>query len=143
MRKHPGLAIALALLCCLPAAAQLDLASDPLWRALSSDSLPAARLAGEGLDSLCTAQASCGSTTVSCSGSGTCTAVDQNCSADPQQPGYVTCDSVTTFCPTNCPPPPPPPEDCKQYNTPWCQYTWDAVRSCCVAGPRCPDTCAW
>ena len=45
----------------------------------------------------CTAD--CGSfPDVSCSASGSCTAVDRNCSAG--QRGYVTCGSSTTYCPT-------------------------------------------
>jgi len=82
----------------------------------------------------CSATALCGSTTVSCSGAqpGTCSAVDQDCLAG--QRGYVTCGSTTTFCPTVC-------ENCNQYDTPSCDYSWDAVRGCCVAGDFCPNSC--
>lgn len=47
--------------------------------------------------------ASCGSTSVTCSYTppATCVAVDRNCSAN--QRGYVTCNGVTTYCPTACP----------------------------------------
>ncbi|HEX3553957.1 MAG TPA: hypothetical protein VIA62_12095 [Thermoanaerobaculia bacterium] len=54
--------------------------------------------------------ANCASGTVSCSGAGTCTAVDRNCSANER--GHVTCGSTTTFCPTTCPPPVCPPDWC-------------------------------
>lgn len=48
-------------------------------------------------------QASCGSGTyVSCSYEppSTCVAVDRNCTSN--QRGYVTCNGVTTYCPTTC-----------------------------------------
>jgi len=48
----------------------------------------------------CTATAHCQFTTVSCSGSSTCTAVDANCSAGVS--GYVICDGVKTSCPACC-----------------------------------------
>lgn len=54
---------------------------------------------------LCTATANCESGTVYCEGhnsTASCTAVDRNCVAG--QRGYVTCDGVTTFCPTVCDP---------------------------------------
>lgn len=40
--------------------------------------------------------ASCGVGSVTCSASGTCTAVDRNC---PTTPGYVTCSTGTVSCP--------------------------------------------
>lgn len=46
------------------------------------------------LNSTCTV--SCGATSVSCTVSGTCTAVDRNC---PSTPGYVTCGVTTYTCP--------------------------------------------
>lgn len=51
--------------------------------------------------SACTATASCESGTVSCSGNSSCSAVDRNC--DLSERGRVTCDGVTTLCPTRCP----------------------------------------
>jgi hypothetical protein len=48
--------------------------------------------------SLVTCTADCGPfTDVSCSTNGTCVAVDRNC---PSTPGYVTCNGVTTYCPS-------------------------------------------
>ena len=43
-----------------------------------------------------TCTANCGTSTVSCTSSGTCTAVDRNC---PSTPGYVVCNGTTTYCP--------------------------------------------
>jgi hypothetical protein len=59
-------------------------------------------LAGGGtahpLDVTCTA--TCGSDpSVSCTTSGTCTAVDRSCSAER---GHVTCNGVTTYCTATC-----------------------------------------
>ena len=51
--------------------------------------------------SACTATATCESGTVGCSGNSSCSAVDRNC--DFGERGKVTCDGVTTQCPTNCP----------------------------------------
>jgi len=48
---------------------------------------------------MCTANCY-GGGTVSCSGTGTCTAVDDNC---PSEQGHVVCDGVYTWCPTACP----------------------------------------
>jgi hypothetical protein len=49
--------------------------------------------------SSCTA--SCGgSATVSCSGAGSCSAVDRNCGANER--GHVTCNGVTTYCSASC-----------------------------------------
>jgi hypothetical protein len=49
---------------------------------------------GRNLKSTCTA--SCGTSTVSCTSSGSCTAVDRNC---PTTPGYVVCGGTTKSCP--------------------------------------------
>ena len=60
-----------------------------------SQDAPSLDLAGRILKSVvCTA--SCGASTVSCTSSGTCTAVDRNC---PTTPGYVICNGITTYCP--------------------------------------------
>lgn len=88
-------------------------------------------------DETCSATALCGGTTVSCSAplpGGTCSAVDQNCAMGQQ--GYVTCNSTTIPCPTTC-----PLEDCDQYDNWRCDYSWDPVQACCVAGEFCPNTC--
>jgi hypothetical protein len=56
--------------------------------------------------SLCTATAEChfyNGTVASCSSNtstSSCTSVDSNCSAG--EPGHVTCDGVTTYCPPCC-----------------------------------------
>lgn len=54
--------------------------------------------------SLCAAAANCaGGGTVSCSSNtstSSCTAVDGNCAVN--EPGHVTCDGVTTWCPNTC-----------------------------------------
>jgi hypothetical protein len=53
--------------------------------------------------SLCSATANCDTGTVSCSSNvstSSCTAVDRDCSVN--EPGHVTCDGVTTVCPTMC-----------------------------------------
>lgn len=57
-----------------------------------------------GEKALCTATANCESGTVSCQGNNSttsCSAIDRNCTAG--QRGSVTCDGVTTYCPTTCP----------------------------------------
>ena len=54
------------------------------------------------IKSLCSAVANCESGTVSCSSdasSTSCSAVDRSC---PGERGHVTCDGVTTYCPTEC-----------------------------------------
>lgn len=57
---------------------------------------PLAPVRTTGLESACTATASCGSYgTVSCEGASTCSATDRNC---PNR-GYVICDGVYTYCP--------------------------------------------
>jgi len=73
---------------------------------------------------LCTATANCATGTVSCSSNvnaANCTAVDRNCSVGER--GHVTCDSVTTWCPTICTCNP-----CCQ-----CDQSGDCF-SCCVCG---------
>jgi hypothetical protein len=52
---------------------------------------------------LCTATANCESGTVSCSSdtsTSSCTAVDRDCTNNER--GHVTCNGVTTWCPTPC-----------------------------------------
>jgi len=78
--------------------------------------VPAARRPrlGSMAKSQCTATANCASGTVSCQGNNSpssCTAVDRNCAVG--EPGHVTCDGVTTWCPTAC------PCTCEQLET-WC-----------------------
>jgi hypothetical protein len=68
----------------------LDFAA--LGRGTADDQAPAT--GRRNLTSTCTAN--CGSSTVSCTISGTCTAVDRNC---PATPGYVVCGATTTNCP--------------------------------------------
>jgi len=66
--------------------------------------VPAANRRGiAGEKALCTAVAQCASGTVSCSSNvstTSCTAVDRNCSI--AERGHVTCNGVTTNCPTAC-----------------------------------------
>jgi hypothetical protein len=69
---------------------------------------------------MCTANCY-GGGTVSCSGTGTCTAVDFNCSVF--EPGHVVCNGAYTWCPTACP-------DC---GPDWC--TEDCSSQC--------DPCPW
>jgi len=63
------------------------------------------RLAAAGQEkALCTATATCASGTVSCSSNTSttsCSSADRNCANGEQ--GHVTCNGVTTWCPTNCP----------------------------------------
>src|SRR5690349_14175404 len=104
MGKRLGVVVVMLLSVLLPAyAAELDLASDPLWKALVLDSPvsgePVPGAVNLGTEALCTAN--CGTTTVSCSTSGTCTAVDRNCSAG--QRGYAQCGTTKTYCPSLCP----------------------------------------
>ncbi|MEM1205231.1 MAG: hypothetical protein AAGN66_18530 [Acidobacteriota bacterium] len=51
-----------------------------------------------GLRASCTADCGSGASDVSCSGSGSCTAIDRNCAAG--QRGQVTCGSLTRYCPS-------------------------------------------
>jgi hypothetical protein len=91
-----------------------------------SQALAAAKRPALGMEkALCTATANCESGTVSCQGNNSttsCTAVDRNCGAN--QRGYVTCDGVTTFCPTTC-----TVNYCQQ-----CDQTGDCVACCRCAG---------
>ncbi|HEY7213607.1 MAG TPA: hypothetical protein VIC28_03205, partial [Thermoanaerobaculia bacterium] len=73
-----------------------------------------AKLPGPGTKSLCSATANCASGTVYCEDNtnpANCTGVDRNCAVG--EPGHVTCDGVTTWCPTGC------PCTCEQLET-WC-----------------------
>jgi hypothetical protein len=148
LRKSPGFKIALSLFFLASTSwAQLNLNADPRWRALMSGPLGAAtpvaahRAKNPGpLKSTCTATANCdGGGTVSCSGSGTCTAVDQSCPETSQ--GYVDCGSGPIYCQDTCKIPP----DCSIYNFGSCNnYTWNATTQCCVATREigfCPDAC--
>jgi hypothetical protein len=49
--------------------------------------------------SACSATANCATGTVSCNGNNSCVAQDREC---PYEQGSVTCDGVTTLCPTDC-----------------------------------------
>ena len=159
--KRFGFVIVLSLFVLLPAyAAELDLASDPLWRALvleapvSGEPVPGA----ENLSTKALCTANCGTTTVSCSSSGTCTAVDRNCAAG--QRGYVQCGTTKTFCPslcpvnncgangicaTNCNPPDPdcaPSNPCRDNPARGCYYVWSPQDLCCyTSNPGCFDIC--
>jgi hypothetical protein len=88
---------------------------------------------GKDIKSGCTA--SCGiAPSVSCSGSGSCSAIDQNCSLGQQ--GYVVCGSTWNFCPPCSPDP-----GCSQYNSKNCVYSWDASTLCCIAQSGCLVWC--
>lgn len=102
--------IGLLLLCCSTAAFasnQTDLAAF-LASLKSSSPTPAAAGAGNktpppggvtGYDVTCTA--TCGSSgSVSCTTSGSCSAVDRNCAVSQQ--GYVECNGSYTYCPEPC-----------------------------------------
>lgn len=66
-----------------------------------SGMLFAAKGAGNGpVKAACTATAACETGTVSCSGTSSCTALDRNCASGVR--GQVTCNGVTTLCPTVC-----------------------------------------
>jgi len=92
--------------------------------------------------SLCTATANCETGTISCSGNNStasCTAVDRNCSIGEQ--GHVTCDGVTTVCPTVCVAPCSTgtvlEKACCQ-----CNLTGDCFNCCrCEGGIRCAIQC--
>jgi hypothetical protein len=73
----------------------------------------------------CTATAHCwDGSTVTCTGSaGSCSAVDSAC---PSSRGSVTCNGITTLCPTAC------PAVCTEGAT---RYVWDGS-SCCDPGVR-------
>ena len=76
-----------------------------------------------GTKSACSATANCESGTVTCNGNSTCQAVDRNCSV--LERGHVTCDGVTTNCPTSCCPGTGTAKWCCQ-----CDLTGDCF-SCC------------
>jgi hypothetical protein len=87
---------------------------------------------------MCTANCY-GGGTVSCSGTGTCTAVDDNCNVGEQ--GHVVCNGAYTWCPTACP-------GCGPY---WCNGESDCAANCsnlgcdydytCYDYPSCSDHC--
>lgn len=94
-------------------------------------------LFAEGLDSECNATAVCeNGTTVSCSGSSTCSAVDRDCANYVE--GRVTCDGVTTSCPTTCPEP-----ICYPWETWWCCQCrrGGSEFACCVCTSGDPGWC--
>jgi len=66
---------------------------------------------------------SCGSFSLTCTWTLSCSAVDRYC---PSTPGYVTCDGVTTYCPGPC--------ECTDGAT---RYLWDG--SCCDEGGKAKD----
>lgn len=76
----------------------------------------AAARPGTNLKSACTATAQCASGTVSCSGNSSCSAQDRDCAIPTS--GKVTCDGVTTWCPTAC-------TVCDQ-----CAATGDCIKCC-------------
>ena len=92
---------------------------------------------GVGPKSICTATATCASGTVSCQGNSTCTTVDRDC-LNCQQ-GYVTCDGVTTWCPTAC--------NCNSYTGTqrWCCQCacTDDCFACCRCGGGGAGQCAY
>jgi hypothetical protein len=95
-----------------------------------------------GTKSLCTATANCwNGGTVSCSGNNSttsCTAVDGNCSVGER--GHVTCDGVTTACPTACPCPSDfciTEEDNCAANCSPCSYTFTCSLSTCTDHCHC------
>jgi hypothetical protein len=80
---------------------------------------------------LCTATAHCQSGTVSCTSNTSttsCSAADRNCSI--AERGHVTCDGVTTLCPTPCSP-------CEI-----CAATGSCFYCCkCEGGTNCARSC--
>src|SRR5215213_9597045 len=103
-----GLSLALAALGFLmsPVQAAASSAADEAFLA-SLVATPAPTLAAKppsaGQKALCSAGASCGSYSITCTGDNSytsCSAVDQNCAAG--QRGRVTCDGVITWC-SPCP----------------------------------------
>jgi hypothetical protein len=83
-----------------------------------NEALFAANRPRTGLAKTCSATATCGADpSVSCSyggSGGTCSFANRNC---PNEQGHVTCNGVTTWCPTTCPP------------SVWCQQC-DATGDC-------------
>jgi hypothetical protein len=146
MKKSPGSKVALVLFLMSSASWAVEPAPriDPLWRAVIL-APPSASGSGTEADpgaalflaakSQCTATADCDyPATVTCSGSGTCTAVDRNC--DGNQRGYVSCDSVVKYCKPDC----PVEIDCSPFDHEGCIYSFDAESNCCVAPPPSPET---
>ena len=106
-----------------------------------------------------TCSASCGTTSVTCTTSGTCTSVDRNCSAG--QRGYVQCGTTKTSCPTACPIVnncgangicasgcSSPDPDCSTTNpcvdnpARGCYYVWSPQDGCCYTNNfGCMDVC--
>jgi hypothetical protein len=90
---------------------------------------------GESTNSICNATANCESGTVYCEGNSTCSAADRSC---PEEQGHVTCDGVTTWCPTAC----PCNIQCQRCNT--CAQTGDCFSCCrCEGGTlfQCSQAC--
>lgn len=81
---------------------------------------------GESTMSECNATANCESGTVYCEGNNNCSAFDRSCSSER---GHVTCDGVTTWCPTECPQTCGP--QCQNCET--CSQTGDCF-ACCRCG---------
>lgn len=101
----------------------------------------AAEGGGESTMSACTATANCASGTVYCEGNSSCDTYDRDCTNGER--GHVTCDGVTTWCPTACScPPSPPPNICANCNT--CAQTGDCF-ACCICNGYglywCGQTC--
>ncbi|HEY4563482.1 MAG TPA: hypothetical protein VIJ36_10910, partial [Thermoanaerobaculia bacterium] len=98
----------------------------------------AKRPAIRGEKSLCVVAANCaGGGSVSCSGNNSttsCSGVDGNCSI--YEPGHVTCDGQTTWCPNVCPPPPP---DCGELEQ---ECSWEC-NPCSYRFSCDPDTGDW
>ena len=147
MRQNPCFKVALVLLLLSSTswAAQPAPSNDSLWRALMlapQSTAATGTEAGVGVSPpflfeamKATCIANCDKpSTVSCNSSGSCTAVDRDCSVF--QRGYVTCGSTVTYCEPDCPPEP----DCSQFNYGSCTYSWDAESKCCVAPPPDPET---
>jgi hypothetical protein len=154
-KRTLGFTVALALFFLSSAAwSQIDLGTDPLWRALTRaapgvdappPAEPAKSLGGRpGLKASCKISANCGGgTPVSCKGTTTCTGADQDCSANPIQQGYVDCGSGVAYCPDPCITG-PPPEDCTPYSFPGCTYSFNPATNCCEAYNEsfiCPFAC--
>jgi hypothetical protein len=99
--------------------------------------LLAARIGGT--KSLCSATAYCYPGSVTChdyTNPANCTAVDRSC---PEEQGHVTCNGVTTWCPTACPCDSGGPQEmacCRCAQTSDC---WDCMF--CALGYFIPDGC--
>lgn len=109
--------------------------ADQAFLASLAAPVPAAKRPHIGLKDTCIANCA-GGGTVSCSGGGSCTAVDGNCGAG--EPGHVTCAGTTTWC-SPCP-------DC---GPDWCTGEGDCAIQCtgcqynytCTDYPTCTDHC--